>query len=511
MDEKIHELAVQYRPLAIELLREVVRIPADHVDRSAEDGGDPLCGLSNHEGPRLEYLKRRIVELGAVASPEDVFFDEFGNLVWEVSDPEDGIAPDDKTVVWYDGHTDTVIALRDRWREATVGLDCYDGLVDEASLNVEFLRDELGWLPPREDWEHLVWGRGSADQLAGVVSQVIATKILLQMRQEGALRGIVVRSYGSVAEEDNDGGGPMHVMRNEMAGAPASRVPDAVILTEGTGDRYKGAVGIYRGQRGRMQIEVKVTGKSCHGSMPAEGRNPLEYAAEIIVQATAQATAHEGFGDDEFLGGGTRTASWAVLDTPSDCAVPERFTFRFDRRLTVGEDPEEALRAIEDLPAVATARDAGLEVAIQAPRYTQPTWKGTRPDNAQIYPGWVTPPDHAAIEAAAESYRRVASPWVQEGEGGNLRKEPRVDRWIFSTDGVGMVVDAEESGIEHIEAKQWVRAGRFAHPAIFGIGPGIEHNTHKIGECVDSREFDVAIAVMVRFPTLFRELSASRR
>jgi len=511
VDERIHDLAVQYRPLAIELLREVVRIPADHVDRSVDNGGDPLCGLSNHEGPRLEYLKRRIVELGAVADPADVFFDEFGNLVWEVSDPDDGVPPDEKTVVWYDGHTDTVAALRPRWREATGGLDCYDGLVDEAGLNDEFLRGELGWLPPREEWGHLVWGRGSADQLAGVVSQVIATRILLELRSEGALRGIVVRSYGSVAEEDNDGGGPMHVMRHELPGAPPGRVPDAVILTEGTGDRYKGAVGIYRGQRGRMQIEVEVTGKSCHGSMPAEGRNPLEYAAEILVQATAQARAGEGFADDEFLGGGTRTASWAVLDTPSDCAVPERFTFRFDRRLTVGEDPQDALRAIEDLPAVADTRAAGLRVEISAPRYTQPTWKGTRPDNPQIYPGWVTPAEHPAIEAAAESYRRVASPWLEEGEGGTLRREPRVDRWIFSTDGVGMVVDAEQSGIEHTVSKNWVRVGRLTHPPLFGIGPGIEHNTHKIGECVDSREFDVAIAVMVRFPTLFRELSAARR
>jgi putative selenium metabolism hydrolase len=509
IDEQIHALAVEYRPLAIELLKEAVRIPSDYVDRPANEGGDPSCGLSNHEGPRLEYLKRRIAEIGAVRSTEHVFFDDFGNLVWEVSDPDDGVDPDDKTVVWYDGHTDTVAALRDRWREATVGLDCYDGLVNDSTLNEEFLRGELGWLPPRDAWGHLVWGRGSADQLSGVISQIIATKILLEV--DGALHGIVVRSYGSVAEEDNDGGGPMHIMRTEMPGASAGRIPDAVILSEGTGDRHKGAVGIYRGQRGRMQIEVEVTGKSCHGSMPHEGRNPLEFAAAILVEATQEAKSEGAFLDDEFLGAGTRTASWSKLDTPSDCAVPERFTFRFDRRLTVGEDPEDAIRTIEELAAVGVARAAGLTVVVQAPRYTNPTWKGTLPDNMQVYPGWVTPEDHPAIEAAAESYRRVATPWIEDGEGGNLRAQPRVDRWIFSTDGVGMVVDAEKSGIEHIEAKGWVRAGRLAHPPLFGIGPGIEHNTHKIGECVDSREFDVAIAVMARFPTLLREISAARR
>jgi len=33
-------------------------VPADYVDRPKGEGGDPQCGLSNHEGPRVEYLKR---------------------------------------------------------------------------------------------------------------------------------------------------------------------------------------------------------------------------------------------------------------------------------------------------------------------------------------------------------------------------------------------------------------------------------------------------------------------
>ena len=151
MDKTIRELAVRYRPLAMEILREAVRIPADFVDRPLEEGGDPLCGLSNHEGPRLEYLRRKIIEIGAVASPDDMGFDDFGNLVWTVQDPEDGIEPGEKTVVWFDGHTDTVAALRDRWKEATGGVDCYDGVVDAGKVDEAFLRRELGWLPPRDE------------------------------------------------------------------------------------------------------------------------------------------------------------------------------------------------------------------------------------------------------------------------------------------------------------------------------------------------------------------------
>jgi acetylornithine deacetylase/succinyl-diaminopimelate desuccinylase-like protein len=56
-------------------------------------------------------------------------------------------------------------------------------------------------------------------------------------------------------------------------------------------------------------------------------------------------------------------------------------------------------------------------------------------------------------------------------------------------------------------AKRWISSGTFVHPAMFGIGPGIEQNTHKIGECVDSRELAPIIAFLARFPSLFRTWS----
>ncbi|MEE8409323.1 MAG: peptidase dimerization domain-containing protein [Myxococcota bacterium] len=506
LDEKILDLARNYRPLAVEILQEAVRIPADYVDKPESEGGDPLCGLSNHEGPRLEYLVQRIVEIGAVAKADDVWFDDFGNLVWTVQDPDDGIDPDDKVVVYLDGHTDTVAALRRRWGEATGGVDSYDGLVDDSNLKRDFLENELGYLPPDDEWDNLIWGRGTADQLSGVVDQIIATKIMLELCAEGALRDVIIVSYGTVCEEDNDGAGPMHVVRKELPGAAPRRIPDVVILSEGTGCANDGACAIYRGQRGRMQIEVEVTGKSCHGSMPWEGLNPLEYAGAILSEAAEKYDRREGFLDHDFLGHGTRTASWATLDTPSDCAVPERFTFRFDRRLTIGETPEQSVADIESLAAVGRARDAGLKVDIRVPTYDKPTWKGTVAGNPQIYAGWITPEDHPAIQTAVDTYRRVVTPQVpKDGTRGALRQEPRVGRWIFSTDGVGYPIPKDDTSIDVPERKRWVVSGAFKHPAMFGFGSGIEQNTHKIGECVDAREMQAVIALIARFPSLYAE------
>jgi acetylornithine deacetylase/succinyl-diaminopimelate desuccinylase-like protein len=290
-------------------------------------------------------------------------------------------------------------------------------------------------------------------------------------------------------------------------------MPDVVVLTEGTGDAVKGALGIYRGQRGRMQIEVTVVGRSCHGSMPFEGLNPLEHGAAILAEAARRHVEGTGFADHPVVGRGTRTASWSSLDTPSDCAVPARFTFRFDRRLTVGETPEQAVADIEALDAVAAARTAGLTVTVEVPRYTQTTWNGCAVDNLQIYPGWITPEDHPAIRAAVDAYRRVVTPFVAEpvtgGKGATLRREPRVGTWIFSTDGVGFPVAVDDTEVVVPPAKAWVVSGAVRHPAMFGIGAGVEQNTHRIGEYVDSRELRHAIATLARFPRSFVEMSAT--
>jgi putative selenium metabolism hydrolase len=444
--------------------------------------------------------------MGAVDGPDNIEFDDFGNLCWRVDDPTDGVPADERVVVLLDGHCDTVEALRGRWLEAIGGgIDAYNGLIESGRVDRSFLQTEIGYLPDEADWEHLVFGRGSADQLGGVVCQVFATRIAREMRSMGALKGITILSYATVAEEDNDGGGPKFIVGQTFPTAPADGIPDVVILTEGTGCAEKGAVGIYRGQRGRMQIEVVVTGRSCHGSMPWEGKNPLEYGGAIIAEATAQYDRRETFLDDPFLGWGSRTASDVRIETPSNCAVPERLTFRFDRRLTIGESPDAAVAAIEGLEAVARARNDGLDVSVGVPQYDKPTWTGYVPGNAEIYPGWITPAEHPAVTTAVACYGRVCSPLVTSGgSGGGLRKSPRLSRWVFSTDGVGFPIPVSDTRVTVPDKKRWVRSGDFKHPPMFGIGPGIEQNTHKIGECVDMRELPLVMAFLARFPALYR-------
>jgi hypothetical protein len=233
------------------------------------------------------------------------------------------------------------------------------------------------------------------------------------------------------------------------------------------------------------------------------GINSLECGALIVAEAGEQTRA--GFADDKFLGKGTRTASRCVTETPSDCSVPGRFLVRFDRRLTKGEDSMRAVQEIEDLRAVAVARAAGCTVNVRIPMYTEKSHLGVPANNLQDYPGWLTPPTHPAVRAAVDSYKRTVTPDVEEPrEPGprHLRKQPRIGRWIFSTDGVGYPLRPGQFDFS-IDGKDWIQAGDYVHPAMFGIGAGFEQHCHKLGEYVHKDHLWCPIAVISRFPSLF--------
>ncbi|KAJ5078259.1 peptidase m20 domain-containing protein [Anaeramoeba ignava] len=502
LDIETEKLSTKYLPLAIEILKEAIRIPEDYLET------DSQCGLSNHEGPRMEFFKKTIIEQKCVEKPEDVWFDAYGNIGWMVQDCDDGIDPDKKKIVYFDGHCDTVKALRPLWKKLGGGVDPYKGLIDSEKVDLEKIKENLGYIPPKSEWENLVFGRGSADQLAGVVSQMIATKIMLELKKLGSLKGVIIRSFGTACEEDNDGGGPMYIIRNELSGKSPQYIPDCCIFTEGTGDSTRSALGIYIGQRGRLINEIEIIGKSAHGSMPHLGKNPIEYGSLIIKEAAERAVKMEGFLDHEFLGRGTRTCSWAFLDTPSDCAVPERFVFRFDRRITIGETPKQTIDDLESFESVKKARDDGLTVNIRIPQYTETTWKGYKCNNEQIYMSWITPKTHPAIQSAVETYKSIVTPFLPKDQvetTTNIHKEPRVDRWIFSTDGVGYPVPKDYEKFTVPESKNWCSNEDYKWPAMFGIGAGFEQNTHKIGEYVDSRELKHAISFLARFPNVFAQ------
>ena len=304
-------------------------------------------------------------------------------------------------VIAMDAHIDTVgVGNPDNWT-----FDPYEGYEDE---------DCIG-------------GRGASDQEGGMASLVYGARIIKDLGLEGDYTLIVT---GTVQEEDCDGLCWQYIHKE------LGITPEFVVSTEPTDG------GIYRGQRGRMEIRIDVKGVSSHGSAPERGDNAIFTMGRILGELEE---LHTRLADDPFLGKGSLTVSEIFYTSPSRCAVADGCSVSVDRRLTFGEDKDLALGQIRDLPAVKAAK---AEVSMYT--YEVPSYTGLVYPTDSYFPTWVIPEDHAAFQAAAETYRAL------------FGAEPRLDKWTFSTNGVSIM-------------------GMFGIPCL-GFGPGKEKEAHAPNE-----------------------------
>jgi putative selenium metabolism hydrolase len=243
------------------------------------------------------------------------------------------------------------------------------------------------------------------------------------MELEGDYTLVVV---GTVQEEDCDGLCWQYIIRE------LRMRPEFVVSTEPTDG------GIYRGQRGRMEIMVKVNGLSAHGSAPERGDNAIFKMGRILGELEG---LHGRLKTDAFLGKGSLTVSEIFFTSPSRCAVADSCTISIDRRLTAGEDCELALQEIRDLPSVQSEH---AEVCLY--HYDKPSYTGLTYPTDCYFPSWVVPEEHPVIRSAVETYTSL------------FNTQPRVDKWTFSTNGV-------------------VITGMFGIPCV-GFGPGKESEAH---------------------------------
>ncbi len=302
-----------------------------------------------------------------------------------------------KHVIAMDAHIDTVgVGNMDNWT-----FDPYEGCEDD----------------------EIIGGRGTSDQEGGMASMVYAGKIIKDLDLTGEYTLVVV---GSVQEEDCDGLCWQYIIKE------TGLKPDFVVSTEPTDG------GIYRGQRGRMEIRVDVAGISSHGSAPERGDNAIFKMGKILGELEE---LHKSLITDEFLGKGSLTVSEIFSTSPSRCAVADSCAVSIDRRLTAGEDGPYALQQIRDLPAVKAAK---AKVSMYS--YDRPAYTGLVYPTECYFPSWVLPADHEVTKATVDTYKSL------------FGQQPRVDKWTFSTNGVSIM-------------------GMHGIPCV-GFGPGKEAEAH---------------------------------
>jgi len=351
-----------------------------------------IPSLSSEEGAVIERIGEEMHKLGF----DEVRVDPMGNLIGRM-----GTGP---YVIGFDGHADTVdtgdLSLWER--------DPHSGDIDNGVL----------------------YGRGASDQKGGIASSVYAASLL---KKNGLPENITVYVTATVQEEDCDGLCWQYMVEEE------GLRPDLLVITEPTSLR------IYRGQRGRMEMEVHTSGVSCHGSAPDRGVNAVYKMAAIISDIEK---LNEQLEPCEPLGKGTVTISHIRSSSPSLCAVADGCTIHLDRRLTVGETEETSVAEILALPSVRAA-----EATVSVLDYAVPSHTGLVYPTRKYYPTWEIDENDPAMQSAKSAYRSA------------FGEEPETGFWTFSTNGVAT------AGMHHI-------------PSI-GFGPGHEHFAHAPNEQVE--------------------------
>jgi len=383
--------------------------------------GDISCFLRDmiaipSESCQEEQVIQRIKQEMELVGFDRVEIDEMGNIYGSIGHGSHVIA--------MDAHIDTVgVGNPDNWK-----VDPYKGFEDE----------------------NIIMGRGASDQEGGMASMVYAGKIIKDLNLEADYTLVVT---GTVQEEDCDGLCWQFILDKKKI------QPEFVVSTEPTSCR------IYRGHRGRMEIRVTTSGISAHGSAPERGDNAIYKMAPILMELQE---LNKRLTDHDFLGKGTLTVSEVFYTSPSRCAVADGCSVSVDRRLTMGETADSALKEIRDLPAV-----KAVNAVVEMYDYARPSYTGFTYPTEAYFPTWLIEEDHIVTRTLVNAYE------------GLFKEDPVVDKWTFSTNGVAIM-------------------GRYGVPCI-GFGPGAEEEAHAPNEKTWKAELVKAAAMYAVIPLTYLE------
>jgi putative selenium metabolism hydrolase len=372
-----------------------------------------IPSMDSKIGPVGERIGAEMKALGF----EEVRFDKMGNILGRIGSGG--------RVMVYDSHIDTVgVGDPAEW-----DYDPFEGKVENGVL----------------------FGRGACDEKGSTPGMVYGLSIAKKL---GLLEGWTAYYFGNM-EEWCDGIGP-----NSFAEVDPGIKPDFVVIGEPT------KMQVYRGHKGRIELQVVAKGRSAHAASNHLGDNPIYMLLPVIAGIRDLEPA---LGDHPFLGHAKITVSDLQVKTPSINAVPNEAVITIDRRMTFGETREDAIAQVEAL----IPPELKDKVKVQTMFYDEPSYTGFVFPVDKYFPAWALDEEHALV-AAGQTAREAIG--FQPAPAG---------KWNFSTNGI-----------------YW--AGKAGIPAI-GFGPGDEETAHTVRDNVPLDDMVKATEFYAILPAILAE------
>lgn len=376
-----------------------------------------ICAIPSMDS-QIRAVGERVAEEMQRLGFDEVRWDVQGNILGRIGNGA--------RVIVFDSHLDTVgIGDRSQW-----AWDPFEGKVENGVL----------------------FARGACDEKNSTPGMVYG---LALARDHGLLEGWTAYYFGNI-EEWCDGIAPRVFVEHD----PKVR-PDFVVIGEPT------RMQVYRGHKGRVELQVTVKGRSAHAASNWLGDNAIYKALPIIaglrdLDATLRV--------DPFLGKGTLTVSDMKVSTASINAVPDQVTLFIDRRLIPADSIASAMAEVQSVIERSGVNIA--DVSLSVLKYAEPSWNGFVLEVDKYYPAWVLEESHPLVRAALDTTELV------------FGRRATTGKWDFSTNGT-----------------YW--AGIAGIPSI-GFGPGDERYAHSVLDQVPLEDVVQSTLFYAALPAVLR-------
>lgn len=362
-----------------------------------------IPSLSGNEGALVKSLKEIYEEIGF----DEVFIDEYGSIIACIRGENPGPR------ILFDAHIDTVpVTDPSKWKHNPFGGEIEDDRI---------------------------YGRGTSDMKGALSAMIAASKSFLEKNKRNFNGEIYIA--GVVHEECFEGVAARKISQRVN--------PDIVIIGEASN------LNIKRGQRGRAEILVETFGKPAHSANPEKGVNAVYKMMELINEIQKlNPSSHPILGN-----GIMELTDIKSSPYPGASVVPEYCRATYDRRLLVGETPEEVLKPINTIISKMEERDDNFKARASFARGTEMCHTGNPIEGERFFPGWLFDEKEDFVQSIFEGIRKLGIP-------------AKLTEYSFCTNGSHY---AGERGIKTI-----------------GFGPSLENLAHTVDEYIEIEQLQLS-------------------